>query len=138
MIWRWLKPRWLGSLIFVGVILLTTLLHDEYVEYVDITQQARFLVLSYAIKWGINLSALAGFIVYSLPKASAPAPRRKDSTRSQATAITESNQGAEQASRESPGEHIGTKGDGFDFLRHKKTLKGKGDQLIQHKSPRQS
>ena len=54
----WLKPLWKPLLFFTLYALFVTFLHSEYIEYVSISEDQRFLVHSYLLKWGLLIVGL--------------------------------------------------------------------------------
>lgn len=116
MIWRWLEPRWRSTLALVAGWLTVVLLHNEYVEYVQITQSTEQLWLSYLLKWVIILSGILAWIWFSLlgtrsPKTTATSSGSKNPTPQEEQSIAVD--------------------DGFDFLRQKTTLESRGDKVLQ-------
>ncbi|EED34489.1 hypothetical protein NOR51B_426 [Luminiphilus syltensis NOR5-1B] len=120
-LWRWLKTRWRGTLALIVIILLTSLLHDEYVEYVELTDNDELLIASYLVKWCINLIALGLYFVYSFRRtlAQPPAVKAPDKT------IRPDGSDKRQTRQPAP------KGDGFDAIRNKAHLGSKADKLLE-------
>lgn len=121
LIWRWLEPRWRSTLALVVGWWLITVLHAEYVEYVRLTESTDLLWLSYLIKWLLVLSGIAAWVWFSLLGPATPAPAKAG---------------------DSPVPDVDAKltpqtgDDGFDFLRHKDVLEGRGDQVL-HAPPKE-
>src|SRR5688572_7725922 len=65
-LWLWLKPRWRALLAFIVSIVLITVVHSEYVNYVEISGNQGLLVWSYILKWSALLICI---IVYWLVSA---------------------------------------------------------------------
>lgn len=118
MIWRWLEPRWRSTLALVIGWLTVVLLHNEYVEYVQITQSIEQLWLSYVLKWIVILSGILAWIWFSFLGTRAPRATLKS---------------APDAAKppSSPSSENPAVDDGFDFLRHKTTLESRGDKVLQ-------
>jgi hypothetical protein len=123
-IWRWLEPRWRSTLALVLGWLLVIVLHAEYVEYVQITESTELLWISYLIKWVVVLSAILAYLWFSVLGSSKTPP---------AQAPSKTPQTDKGGTGDTP------HGDGFDFLREKKTLQSRGDQVIDaHKLPKKN
>ncbi len=106
----WLKHRGKGLFALVLTLLTTWLLHNEYLSYITQSGDNRFLALSYGIKWGVFIVA-AGLYYFALER-----KIRKDPSRGRNTI-------------EHP-EASAARGDGFDFLRRKKTLESESDKAL--------
>lgn len=113
LIWRWLEPRWRSTLALVIGWLLVTVLHNEYAEYVRISENTGFLWLSYLLKWLLILSGIAAYAWFSVLAPRQPA-RHGDGA---------------AATAKSPDSSL-PPDDGFDFLRHKNTLSSRADKVI--------
>ena len=100
-IWRWLQPRWkpLGTL--MAVIVITSILHSEYIEYVEISNIRDSLILSYLLKWAIFLGSLSLYILIFELKL-----KKKEQTNT-------------QSSEDKLKDNVD---DGFNFIRRKKVL----------------
>ena len=106
----WLKHRGKGLLVLVLTLSVTWLLHNEYLSYIAQSGDNRFLALSYGIKWGVFFLA-AGSYYFAVERNIS-----KDPTRGRNTI-------------EHP-EVSEAQGDGFDFLRRKKTLESESDKAL--------
>lgn len=113
-IWRWLEPRWKSTLALVIGWLTVVLIHNEYVEYVQITDRTDLLWLSYFLKWITILTGILLWVWFSLL---ATQPRR-------VAEITKTR--GRDTERQTPT----TGDDGFDFLRQKPKLESRGDKLL--------
>lgn len=115
MIWR----RYRRLLIAVGLLIasyfLVSLLHDDYLDYVENSGNADFLGLSYVVKWGVLLIVTAVFYFLigtrKADKAKNPKPKNE-----------------KHAASPAPNETNGP--DPFEAIRHKKTLRGHADQYL--------
>ncbi|MEM9256113.1 MAG: hypothetical protein AAGA91_11725 [Pseudomonadota bacterium] len=111
-VWVWLKPRWRGLLALTVFVVMVHVLHGEYLSYVTLSDDRRFLVISYAIKW---LALITGVLVYLF-----------FSLRSSGSEVKSHRQDRDQPVRsvaERPD-------DGFDFLRDKKRLENRADKVL--------
>ena len=121
MIWRWLEPRWRSTLALVIGWLTVVLLHNEYVEYVQITQSIEQLWLSYVLKWIVILLGISAWIWFSFLGTRAPKATLKSAAN------------ADKPSSASSGKNAAVD-DGFDFLRHKIALESRGDKVLQNQA----
>ena len=114
-VWLWLKPRWRALLAFIASIVIISIAHREYVNYVEISGNQSFLVWSYILKWSALLICI---LVYWLVSAWGIGMKKPVTPKSSA-------EPARPAS--------GTEGqdDGFDFLRRKKKLLSQADKLLE-------
>ena len=110
----WLRHRARGLLVLIGVLAITWILHGEYLEYISRSGDDTYLALSYVIKWGVFIVAAGWY--YLLVE-------RKIRARPELERNTISNP-----------ERSADRDDGFDFLRHKKTLESEADKAL--KAPR--
>ena len=106
----WLKHRGRGLFLLVGTLAITWVIHNEYLGYIDQSGDQRFLALSYGIKWGIFALSCVLYYVFVERKI------RQDPVANQNTI------NHPEASE--------TRGDGFDFLRQKKTLESEKDKVL--------
>jgi hypothetical protein len=116
---RWLKERWKGLLVLIAFWFLVTLLHSEYIQYVELSEDTSFLWQSSLIKVGLYI---AGFLLYiffverklflaSVP----PKPKSRPSNTSKDPVIKRTLEEGD---------------DGFDFLRDKPKLESESDKLL--------
>ena len=112
---RWLRHRWKGLLVLVAFWLTVRLLHAEYVQYVELSGDTRWLWQASLVKLGLYVSGLLAYLLVTerslLLKAAS----------SQKPGVT-GGQTVNVPSREN--------GDGFDFLRQKPTLESESDKLL--------
>ena len=111
----WLRHRARGLLILIGVLTITWILHGEYLEYISRSADDTYLALSYVIKWGVFIVAASWYYLVVERKIRAQ-PELERNT------ITNPERSADRD-------------DGFDFLRHKKTLESEADKVL--KNPKQ-
>lgn len=113
----WLKPRWKGLLALGVAVFLIHVFHGEYLSYVELSRDNSLLVWSYVLKW-IALIAVAGLyfflVLFGLRKSAAPSVKARKG--------------------QSPQEQSPGVGDGFDFLRQKKSLQNRAEMIIQDKA----
>jgi len=115
--WKWLKPRWKGLAFLVAVILLVTILHSEYLEYVKISNNNEYVAISYLIKWtALTLAFFSYLVVFAWGKKSI----QGDSARNNTTKPD-----SEKTSAPTD--------DGFNFLREKEHLENRAEKLIESK-----
>lgn len=106
----WLKHRGKGLFFLILILFLTWLGHNEYLSYINQSGDKRFLALSYGIKWGaFVLSIGIYYILVERQLNSGPQEERNTIKHPQ---INEQ------------------KGDGFDFLRRKKTLESESEKAL--------
>ena len=98
----WLKRRARGLLILLAVLAVTWILHREYLSYLQQSDSVAHLELSYIIKLSIFLVSCGAYYFF------VERVVRKDSSSSRNTIHHPS--------------HDSNQGDGFDFIRQKKTL----------------
>jgi hypothetical protein len=118
-LWLWLKPRWRGLLALVVFIVLVTLGHREYLDYVQLSGDKEFLVWSFLVKW--VLIAL-GLLAYFLLVVMWPTPVKGKAVKAgkNKSEVTGVSTGAAQD-------------DGFDFLRQKKQLQSRAEKLLERR-----
>jgi len=114
-VWLWLKPRWRALLAFVVSIILITIAHREYLNYVGISGNQGFLVWSYILKWSALLVCIIVYLLVSAwgisSKTSAPAKSVTEPVR--------------------PVPRVEGQDDGFDFIRRKKRLNSQAEKLLE-------
>ena len=110
----WLKPRWRGLLALTSVVLLVHVFHAEYLGYVELSGNDRFLLASYAVKWVALLAAVLTYYVLAIRGLSRP----RDATPK------------EPEPHQALPAQVPAGDDGFDFLRGKKELEGEADKVI--------
>jgi len=115
-VWLWLKPRWRALLAFIVSIVVITVLHREYVNYVEISGNQGFLVWSYILKWSALLVCIITYLLVSAWGISSKKPPPA------AMAATEPARLAQRVEGQD---------DGFDFIRRKKKLNSQAEKLLQ-------
>ena len=108
----WLKHRGKGLFLLVMALFVTWLGHNEYLSYITQSENTRFLALSYGIKWGIFVLSIGLYYFF--------VERRLNSGPDTERNTIEHPQTNEQ------------QGDGFDFLRRKKTLESESEKAIKN------
>ena len=106
----WLRYRARGLFALAAVLAVTWVLHSEYLGYVSRSGDDNFLALSYAIKWGVFILA-AGCYYVLVERRIRARPELDRNTISHPDRATD-------------------RDDGFDFLRHKKTLESEADKAL--------
>ena len=106
----WLRHRAKGLFALVSVLAVTWILHSEYLEYISRSGDGTYLALSYVIKWGVFV-VTAGWYYLLVEKKIRARPELERNT------IANPERSADQD-------------DGFDFLRHKKTLESEADKAL--------
>ena len=109
-----LKPRARGLVILLAFWLLIWFLQSEYLNYVDYTGDASFLIESSLIKVSLILLSLLLYILM----VEFPLTKKNRKVEKEADIRVSRNHGAPEGD------------DGFDFLRNKKKLKGSSEQLL--------
>ena len=109
----WLKHRLKGLLLLIAVLFIAWLGHSEYLAYVKTSGNAQWLELSYLAKWGVFFFAIA--LYYLMVE------------RGIGRAVEENRNTIKQT------DVAPNKGDGFDFLRSKKTLESEADKALNQK-----
>ena len=92
-------------------LVITWIIHNEYLSYASQSENQQYLALSYVIKWGVFIIAVSIYyfaverkvLSSSNIKNTIRRPREKES-----------------------------KGDGFDFLRQKRTLESAADKAVKN------
>ena len=115
--WLWLKPRWRGLLAIIVFVLLVNILHQEYLDYVSISEDKAMLVWSFVVKWGL---IIIGVLLYFFSATLGGKPAQAKTGKVKA--------GTEAAPQAGNADESGD--DGFNFLREKKTLHSKADKLL--------
>jgi hypothetical protein len=108
----WLKHRGKGLFVLLLVLFLTWLGHNEYLSYIEQSGDNQYLGLSYGIKWGIFIFAV-GLYYFLIERRLGSGPDQERNTIHQ----PQENQ---------------TRSDGFDFLRHKKTLESESEKALKN------
>lgn len=111
----WLKNRGKGLALLTLTLFLAWFLHNEYLSYLSQSGDDAFLAVSFVIKWGVFLIATLVYY-FKVERKLNKKPQANHNTIQ--TPITSSETG-----------------DGFDFLRRKKTLESAEDKIL-NKPPR--
>lgn len=114
-IWLWLKPRWRALLAFIVSIVIITVVHREYVNYVEISGNQAFLVWSYILKWSALLLCILVYWLVTAWGIGVKKPTRATSTGKPAAPLPKTD----------------GQDDGFDFLRRKKKLNSQAEKLLE-------
>ena len=122
-IWRWFKNRWRSTLALVIFLALTAAIHDEYIEYVELTNEASFLFASYLIKWVGIVIGVSLYVFLSVSRG----------TSMQTKEILNQKQKAPDATVDSS-LSMEDEDDGFNFLRQKGRLESRAEKLINGES----
>lgn len=67
-LYNWIKPRFLSLIVLIFSIILITYLHSEYISWVELSENKKFLTLSYIIKNILILLAVIIFIFLNRSK----------------------------------------------------------------------
>ncbi|WP_440634314.1 hypothetical protein [Candidatus Pelagibacter sp. HIMB1746] len=67
-LYNWIKPRLLSLIVLIFSIILITYLHSEYISWVELSENKKFLTLSYIIKNILILLAVIIFIFLNRSK----------------------------------------------------------------------
>ena len=118
-IWRWFKNRWRSTLALAVFLALTASIHDEYIEYVELTNEASFLLASYFIKWVGIIIGVSLYVLLSILRGTSMKPN----------AILNQKHKASDATVKSSSS-LDDEDDGFNFLREKDRLESRAEKLI--------
>ena len=111
--WRILRPRLKSTITLAVALVLVTITHSEYVEYVQLTQDKNWLVESYLLKWVIVIASICLYVAYNAGIL----------FRCEIVSSVDSRQHIQPGDQE--------KGDdGFDFLRDKPRLNSEADRIL--------
>ena len=128
---RWVKPRW-KRLFFAAIsFAMVSYSHSEYMAYVEASGDAEYLVMSYQVKFTLNLLTLV-LLVVSL--------RAKYSKKEKIQEVPKTNHKPveNKQKQDEPNLHDDTLhsniDDGFDFLRKKSVLQGRSDKILSKKN----
>ena len=106
----WLKHRLRGLALLFFVMTITWVLHGEFLAYVERSGNTNYLEWSFFIKWALLFGGLG--LYYLLVECRLEKISGKNSK-----SLT-------------PPETVQPVGDGFDFLRHKKSLDSEADMTL--------
>ena len=128
---RWVKPRW-KRLFFAAIsFAMISYSHSEYMAYVEASGDAEYLVMSYQVKFTLNLLTLV-LLVVSL--------RAKYSKKEKIQEVPKTNHKPvenkqKQAEPKVHDDEVDSNfDDGFDFLREKTVLHGRSDKILGKKN----
>ena len=128
---RWVKPRW-KRLFFAAIsFAMISYSHSEYMAYVEASGDTEYLVMSYQVKFTLNLLTLVLLIV-SL--------RAKYSKKEKIQEVPKTNYKPVENKQKQyePKVHDDKVDsdfdDGFDFLREKTVLHGRSDKILGKKN----
>jgi len=128
---RWIKPRW-ERLFFAAISFsMISYSHSEYMAYVEASGDAEYLVMSYQVKFALNLLTLV-LLVVSL--------RAKYSKKEKIQEVPKTNHKPvenkqKQAEPKVHDDEVDSNfDDGFDFLRKKSVLQGRSDKILSKKN----
>ena len=110
----WLKNRIKGLLILAFVLIIAWVLHNEFLNYSERSENDNYLALSYGIKW---LVFVVCCVIYYFKIERKIFNSDKAERNEIEIPVTQSSQG-----------------DGFDFLRRKKVLESEADKLLKQTS----
>lgn len=140
-LWRRLSPYASGTLIAAMLLTVITLLHAEYTDYLRLRRElsaiapdANYVVFSFALKWLAYAVVTGAYVVYVV--------RVSSRTRSAGGRGWGARPGMPSAAQAGSSRVEGKtapkalpaddpEDQAFDFLRTKKRLRGRGDQLLQ-------
>jgi hypothetical protein len=106
----WLKHRLRGLACLLAVLVITWVLHGEYLAYVERSGNTEYLEWSFVIKWAV---LFVGVGLYYLLVEWRIGNRFRDNNKTRV-----------------PTETVQPVGDGFDFLRQKKSLDSEADMTL--------
>ena len=128
---RWIKPRW-ERLFFAAIsFAMISYSHSEYMAYVEASGDAEYLVMSYQVKFTLNLLTLV-LLIASL--------RANYSKKEKVQEVPKTNHKPveNKQKQDEPNLHDDTLhsniDDGFDFLRKKSVLQGRSDKILSKKN----
>lgn len=119
-IWKKYRRHVTGALGLIIFWLLVSVLHQDYVEYSQLSQpNGDAFAISYLVKWSVNLLGLVGFYFFIR--------RSRDRVKQRPMEQGKKIKTAESSESDSS---LATKDDPFERIRHKKRLRSKGVVLI--------
>lgn len=126
---RFLKQRWKGLLLVLAVWLVLWFLHSEYVSYVELSGDRRWVMHASLLKLALYAGSVGLYVLLVerrlWPKPlKMPPPAAAPQAGIHHAANTPHNATTPAQASSPPGN------DGFDFLRHKRKLKGSTDKLL--------
>ena len=124
---RWIKPRW-ERLFFAAIsFAMISYSHSEYMAYVEASGDAEYLVMSYQVKFTLNLLTLVLLIVslranYSKKEKIQEVPKTNHKPVENKQKQYEPKVHDDKVDSDFD--------DGFDFLREKTVLHGRSDKIL--------
>ena len=112
-IWRRSQPWLKNTGILVVTLWLIVIAHGEYVEYVQVTENKRWLAESFLVKWTFVFLSIVLYAVYNFR-----------------TTLQLKTPPLAKAPKETSEKELKEADDGFDFLRDKTRLKSRADQIL--------
>ena len=106
----WLKHRLQGLVYLLFVLVITWILHGEYLAYVERSGNTEYLEWSFVIKWAVLFGGVALYYLL-VERRLGKIPGDNNKTRTSTEAVQPI-------------------GDGFDFLRQKKSLDSEADMTL--------
>ena len=124
---RWIKPRW-ERLFFAAIsFAMISYSHSEYMAYVEASGDAEYLVMSYQVKFTLNLLTLVLLIV-SLRANYSKKEKIQEVPKTNHKPVENKQKQAEPKVHDD--EVDSNFDDGFDFLREKTVLHGRSDKIL--------
>lgn len=114
----WLKPRYKTLLVAIGIIILISIAHSEYLSYAVHSDNMQYLQLSYVIKWVTIIVVLLCYLLFNKFKRIKLTTKKKTKTNKKSSQLdlVKSNDNKQD--------------DGFDFIRNKTSLESQSDKLL--------
>lgn len=112
----WLKPRYKVLSVTIGIIVVTWLMHSEYISYAQHSGNNGLLGVSFIIKWIITIFSVLGYLFYQA---------KRTSTEEVSKDFSEG---------DSKQQDVPSENDGFDFLRSKDRLESRADKIMRQES----
>ncbi len=143
-LWRRASPYIVGSVIAVGMVFAVTVIHAEFLDYVRLRNELQggeqgsvgnYLSLSFIIKWLCYGAIALCYSIYWVRRTRAISARKHGGFSRRPSAIKRSATDRSHLLAESnpPSVHDDLTEDddaAFDFLRDKRRLRGRGQQLL--------
>ena len=127
----WVKPRW-KRLFFAAIsFAMISYSHSEYMAYVEASGDAEYLVMSYQVKFTLNLLTLVLLIVSLRAKYS---KKEKIQEVPKTNHKPVENKQKQYEPKVHDDEVDSNFDDGFDFLREKTVLHGRSDKILGKKN----
>ena len=124
---RWIKPRW-ERLFFAAIsFAMISYSHSEYMAYVEASGDAEYLVMSYQVKFTLNLLTLVLLIVSLRANYSKKEKIQEVPKTNHKPVENKQNQAEPKVHDDEVDSNFD---DGFDFLREKTVLHGRSDKIL--------